>query len=91
MITHWDILMEFGFYSMAPKIGMLLNGELAPSSRPWPFFDGWVLFFLPLPRICFHVPIKGGGGWYIPNRGAPWPSCFPVFLPNLGDPLPVIY
>ena len=37
--------MEFGFYSMAPKIGMLLNGELAPSSRPWPFFDGWVLFF----------------------------------------------
>ena len=36
--------MEFGFYSMAPKIGVLLNGELVPSSRPWPFFDDLVLF-----------------------------------------------
>lgn len=77
--------MEFGFYSMAPKIGMLLNGELAPSSRPWPSL------FLSPPRICSHVPMKGGGGWYIPNREAPWPSCFPVvLLPNLGAPLPVI-
>ena len=47
-------------------------------------------FVRPL-RICSHVPIKGRGGWYIPNRGAPWPSCFPLFLPNLGAPLPVIF
>ena len=83
--------------------GTLLKGEFGPSSEPSPFFDVLVVvvfFFLPIPtvipRICSHVPIKGGGGSYISNRGAPRPSCFIcsvllVLLPNLGAPLPVIF
>ena len=79
---------EFRFYNMRFNRGTFLNGELAPSSRPCLLFDVLVLsfflsffyfffFFLPmpivLPRICSHVPIKGGSGSYIPIRGAPIP------------------
>ena len=73
------------------------------------FSFSFFLFFLflpmpiVLPRICSHVPIKGGSGSYIPIRGAPiprWDACWIVllqmllgtllvFLPNLGASLPV--
>ena len=82
--------MEFGFYSMRFNRGMFLNGEFLPNSRPWPVR---VLFFLRQPCICSHVPIKGGGGSYIPNRGVPWPSSFPCrgLVPNFGGLPPVIF
>lgn len=49
-------------------------------------------FFLTTATHRSCLPIKGGGGWYIPNRGAPWPSCFPlVLLPDLGALPPVFF
>lgn len=90
MITYWYIHMEFGFCSMVPKTGIFLNGELGSRSRPLPvLFFIIIIFLLPPRRICSHVPIKWGGS-YIPNRGAPWPSCF-TYLPTLGALLPVIF
>ena len=89
MITRWDIFLEFGFYSMRFNGGMFLNGEFLPNGRPCPVR---VLFFWRPPCICSHVPIKGGGGSYIPNRDAPWPSCFPCEgLLHLGALPPVIF
>ena len=30
MITHCDIFVEFGFYTMVPKTSIILKGELGP-------------------------------------------------------------
>ena len=89
---NWLIQLDMlsGFWDLLRYHNNCVAFTTAASNKslPWPF---WGLFLLPPPRICSHVPIKGRGVWYIPNRGAPWPSYFPVLLPNLGAPLPVIF
>ena len=86
MITHWDIFMEFVFDSMRFNRGTFLKGELAPSSRPFPFFDGWVLFFLTTATHLFPCSNKRSR-WLIhtQSRG----SCSSLrFLRNVSSTSP---
>ena len=114
MITHWDILWNLGFTiwglieARFGTVNWLLVADLASFLMFWLCISFlFFFFFLPmpivLPRICSHVPIKGGSGSYIPIRGAPiprWDACWIVLLqmllgtlllllPNLGASLPV--
>ena len=53
MITHRDIFVEFGFYSMGFNRGTFLNGEFAPSSRPSPIFMTEFFFFFTTATHLF--------------------------------------
>ena len=77
--TVWD-LTEVRFW----RVNWLLAADLSPF-----LMYGLLLFFLPLPRICSHVPIKRGGWWgaHVP----PWDGILVVLLPNLGVPALTIY
>ena len=53
--------MKFRFHSIAPKIGIELNGLFFPNINPFPDFFFVFFFVLPRPTVVSQLPINGGG------------------------------